>query len=341
MTRPSIASWWVAAALLPGCAGIGTAEIPDQGIAIYWYDVETDRKRAEAIEEMLGGRRSRQGVANLADVGRYVGGLIKGDPSVNGPGASLESRFPGRLAFLDPRTEAVTPLEVALRGALPVDRSPDGKRLMFSQLVGRYRQLFEYDLGTAEVRRLTHGPGVHSDGCYGPEGRYVFARAEVLKDRVVTTITMTDPGGVNPRKIGEGEGDYGPACAPDGRAIAWVKAVPRGRDTLYTLMPAVGGTLRALGPGRYPSFSPDGKWIVYTVPSRERSYLARIRPDGTGRKAVGESTLDSLQPSFSPDGNLVVYVADDGFHRRFYLRRFDGTGDRVLLRSGGGEYPVW
>jgi Tol biopolymer transport system component len=69
--------------------------------------------------------------------------------------------------------------------------------------------------------------------------------------------------------------------------------------------------------------------------------LYRIRPDGSGRKAVGRGVLDERHPSFSPDGRLVVYVSDDGIRKRIYLRRFDGTGDRVLLESGGGHDPVW
>lgn len=340
MTRRR-AAWGVLLCLgLSGCLGaIAGQEMPAPEIALYWYDVETERKRAEAADAGLP-RRGRAGIAHVDDMSGYLSSLLGGGEE---PGShfSLGARYPGRFAFLDPRSEHVRPLERALTGAIPRAWSADRARLMYSQVVGDYRQLFEYLPGSGEVRQLTRGPAVHSDGCYLPDGRRVYGRAEVRGERPVATLVVTEPGAA-PRPISEGPADYGPACAPDGRAVAWVIAQPRGRDLLMTRMPPLDGELRNLGPGRSPSFSPDGEWIVFSAPvERTRWRLYRIRPDGTGRKAIGRSSLDELQPTFSPDGKLVVYVADDGFHKRIYVRRFDGTGDRVLLRDGGGEHPVW
>lgn len=344
------AAWTCLLALaLPGCLSAITGdEIPAAPIALYWYDAETQRKRAEAIEaadpELQ--RQARAGVADVEEMTGYLSEVLTGEPAGGvEPGSDsasgLRSRHPGRFAFLDPRAERVEPLERSLTGAIPRAWSPDRERLMYSQVVGQFRQLFEYLPATGEIHRLTRGPAVFSDGCYGPDGHRFYARAVVKDKAPYSTIVVTEPGG-RLREISAGPGDYGPACAPDGSAIAWVRAQPRGPDLLVTRAPPLDGEERTLGPGRSPAFSPGGEWIVYSAPvQRTKWRLYRIRADGTGRKAVGESSLDELQPSFSPDGRLVVYVADDGFHRRIYLRRFDGTGDRVLLRSGGGEYPVW
>jgi hypothetical protein len=331
---------------LPGCvAGISGEEVPVAEIALYWYDVETERRRAEAIEAAEGtGSRSRQGVAHVEDVSGYLGRLLgSGADAVQGASdPELHRRHPGRLAFLDPHREVVRPLERAFTGAIPRDWSAARERLLYSQVVGRYRQMFEYRLADGEVRQLTRWPGVHPDGCFLPDGRYVFARAIAKGGQAESVIVLADAGGANARAISEGPGDYSPACAPDGSAVAWVAAEPRGRDRLMSRIPPEGGELRTLGAGRSPSFSPDGQWLAYSaLVDRSHWQLARIRPDGSGRKTIGESTLDELQPSFSPDGRLVIYVADDGYYRRIYMRRFDGTGDRVLLRSGGGEFPVW
>jgi Tol biopolymer transport system component len=344
------AAWSCLLALaLPGCLSAITGdEIPEARIAFYWYDTETQRKRAEAIEaaDPALQRPARAGIADVEDMTGYLSELLTGRPGeASGPGSDsasgLRARYPGRFAFLDPRSEDVEPMERSLTGAIPRAWSPDRKRLMYSQVVGQFRQLFEYLPATGEIRQLTHGSAVYSDGCYGPDGHLFFARAEVKDGVPYSTIVVTEPGGAL-RAISSGPGDYGPACAPDGSAVAWVRAQPRGPDLLVTRAPPLHGEERTLGPGRSPAFSPGGEWIVFSAPvQRTKWRLYRIRADGSGRKALGQSSLDQLQPSFSPDGRLVVYVADDGFHRRIYLRRFDGTGDRVLLRSGGGEYPVW
>ena len=38
---------------------------------------------------------------------------------------------------------------------------------------------------------------------------------------------------------------------------------------------------------------------------------------------------------------LIVYISDDGFDRIPHLRRFDGSGDTVLMKQGSGINPVW
>jgi Tol biopolymer transport system component len=323
------------------CQGLGISrtEIPERVIALAYYDVETARRRAEALSEAGSETRPGRshGVAHVDDVTRYMGRIFGRSEE----GGQIADRFPSRLALLDPRTQRVSEVRAARPGAVPRAWSPDGERLMFTQLVGEYRQMFEFDRTKGEVRQLTRGRGVHPDGCYGPEGRFVLVRAEVERGRAVSRIQLTEPGGIRPRTISEGPADYSPACAPDGRAVAWVALDERGRDTLIVRMPALGGEPRRIGPARDPAFSPDGEWIVYSAPVGGEWKLYRIRPDGSGRKAIGRGVFDELQPSFSPDGRLVVYVSDDGFHRRIYLRRFDGTGDRVLLESGGGHAPVW
>lgn len=337
------------ARLVPGvlaavaCAGPGVpvSEFPEDPIALHYYDVATLRRRSDALADAdpATRRRASLGVAHLRDVSGYMGRLLGSEAGGSEP-ESLDGRFPGRLAFLDPRSGEVELAPGTLSGAIPRARSADGERLMFTQLVGRFRQLKELDRGTGEVRSLSRGPAVHADGCYGPEGRTVLASARVRDGRPVSRIEITRAGGP-PEALSEGPADYAPACAPDGSAVAWVAVDERGRDQLMSRSPALEGPIRRLGLGRSPAFSPDSRWIVYSAPVGDRWALHRIRVDGSARRPVGRGQLDELDPSFSPDGRLVVYVSDDGFERRIFVRRFDGSGDRVLLESGGGTDPVW
>jgi hypothetical protein len=327
--------------LAVGCQGVPEREIPERAIALRWWDTDAVEQRAEAIEESSPEMRSPRlaGVARVGDFVSYLQHLLGVGPEGEEP---LERAFPGRLALLDPRSARVEPVPGVSAGALPRARSPDGGRLIFSQLSGRSRQLFELDLDTGQTRTLTHGPGVHADGCFGPEARYVVAEAGLEDGRPVSRLWLIGPGAGGPVRLTDGPADYGPACAPDGSAIAWASSDHPGADRLFSLSPVqAGGTPRDLGPGRTPAFSPDSGWIVYSVRVKGRWSLYRIRPDGSGRRPIGQGTLDELDPSFSPDGRLVVYVGDDGFRKQLYLRRFDGSGDRLLLGSGGGTDPNW
>ncbi len=334
MTRLTSLLALLAAAACQG-PGVPTAEFSSRPIALNFLDGEQSRRRAERLAEAEEGRKpGKKGVARVDDVARYLK-FLAGDAGRPG------GEFVGRLSLLDPASGEVTPLASARPGALPQDRSADGDRLLFAQPVGEQLQLFELRHRSGEVRRLTRGPLVHPQGCYGPDGRVVSMTAGVESGRAVSRIEIAAGRGAGAQRISEGPLDHSPACAPDGSAIAWVQRDARGRESiLATTLPFEGEPLR-LGPGREPSFSPDGRWIVYSARAKGRWTLYRVRPDGGGRAPIGIGTIDQMQPAVSPDGRLVVYVAQDGYYRRLYLRRFDGSGDRILLDDGDAEQPVW
>jgi Tol biopolymer transport system component len=50
---------------------------------------------------------------------------------------------------------------------------------------------------------------------------------------------------------------------------------------------------------------------------------------------------DELDPAVSPDGRFIVYVAAEEGLNRLFVRRFDGSGDRILLSNGAVASPVW
>ena len=98
---------------------------------------------------------------------------------------------------------------------------------------------------------------------------------------------------------------------------------------------------RRLGRGRDAVFSPDGKWIVFSGQGTKGWRLQRMRPDGSARKVLGDSALNARWPAVSPDGRHIAYVSDEDGFDRLYLRRMDGSGDRILLADGAVAFPVW
>jgi hypothetical protein len=334
-------------ASLVGCQGlgIGSGEIADQRFALLWFDAETHRRRAELVRDSIPGfeKVGPAGTVNLDTFSDYMGNLLgvadaRGGGSLRG---QLTKRFPGRLALVRPRDGDAQVLP-ATAGAKPWDWDAAGQRLLFSQLVGRFQQLFVYDVRSDTVYPVTRGPEVHPAGCFGPDERLVLVTTGVKDKRPFSRLDISEPGGTRPKPFSEGPSDYEVACAPDGSAVAWVRVDEHGRDQLMTRSPTLDGPTRRLGPGRFPAFSPDAEWIVYSRLDRDgRWALQRIRADGSGRRPVGVGTRNEIQPTFSPDGRLVLYVSDNGYDERIYMRRFDGTGDRILMSSGGGTNPTW
>ena len=64
------------------------------------------------------------------------------------------------------------------------------------------------------------------------------------------------------------------------------------------------------------SFSPDGKWIVFTSERNGsgQADLYRVHPDGSGIERITDDPALDDQAAFSPDGNQIVFVSTRGAH---------------------------
>jgi Tol biopolymer transport system component len=330
--------------------GVPDAELPAQPIAISYRTPEEARARADALR-----RAEPESPAVGAEGPTWVGSkaYLRADASAvermlaNAFGREDRSEMHlGRLALLDARSGEVTFVEGALRGAVPQAWTRDRSALLFAQPTtpgGDDVQIFEWNVAAHTVRRVTVGPPIHSQACYGPDARIAVAAVEVASNGAATSrIAISGPGGRAPwTDLSAGPADHTPTCSPDGSAVAFARLYGSGRSEIWLAPAPFGAPARRLAPGRDPRFAQHGSWIVYAVPSGRSSRLFRIRADGSGRAPIGPGGRDEVWPSASPDGKLVAYVASEESSRRVLVRRFDGSGDRLLLATGDGEHPVW
>lgn len=342
----------VAACAALGCAlgGVPRQELPEAPIAFSYRTQEEARRRAEdqqegqeqavAARRPVEAARSRGGYADLVASEDNLAEIFD---MVLGRTPEAERRHLGRLALLDPRSGSVDVVVAARRGSIPLAWSQDHQRLLFAQPDGNDAQIYEYELADATVRPVTTGPPAHTQGCYGPEGRIVVTAFEPHATPPRSWIAVSETGGRRPfRPLSEGPSDHSPACDVRSGRVVFVREGPPPRADLFVADATAGGEPRRLSPGRHPSFSADGRWIAFAAPAGRELRLWRVRPDGTGRAPIGRGVRHEMRPTLSPDGHLVVYVAAEERPRRhLYLRRFDGTGDRILFADGDGEYPVW
>jgi dipeptidyl aminopeptidase/acylaminoacyl peptidase len=328
-----------ALAATAGCAStsLGRGELPASPLAAVYRPEEIASKRASAIkalkEREQGGGASSEGVVRLQDLDAIFGGMPEAQRRLG--------EVQGHAALIDPKTGDAKEIEGAPPGGRPVAWSSDRARLL---LTGHWRdttQLFAWDRATGAIEILTSGPREHPAGCFAAGERLVALELEQSGGNPSAWLAMTPPGGGGLRRLTQGPWDGQPACSPTAPLVANVTLAADGSPTIQVRDLDAPEQAHPVGRGFYPTFTPDGAWILYTAKTQQGQRLFRVRPDGSGRTAMAVSTQEESHPSVSPDGRYVAYVVTEEERERLWVRRFDGTGSRPLLGGGDAGFPVW
>lgn len=135
--------------------------------------------------------------------------------------------------------------------------------------------------------------------------------------------------------------DAHPRWAPDGQVIAFHRYRDTG-STLYTVRPD-GGDLRTLGEGFEPSWSPDGRRIVFASKRMGTNWdLYTVPRNGGARLRVTSHRADENNPAWSPDGRTIVFERTWRRNTDVYVMRSDGSSLRRLTRGPAADVdPVW
>jgi len=221
--------------------------------------------------------------------------------------------------------------EVARGDFLGPQFSPDGRELLLT--ASQLRGLYVAKLGGG-IRQLTDDAeaGVHAR--WNPDGSVAFraVRAGVRRDLVVTrdhavrtaaaatpiAFTRDDRAYVVDRaqrtiRVGSGDRFFGAVVSPDGD-----KVVFQGLATGLHVYVRSTATLRAIGPGTAPAWSPDSTWLVFEVTEDDGHDL--VASDLYGYELAADrvqplTATDRVverRPSFAPDGATLAFDDNTG-----------------------------
>lgn len=187
------------------------------------------------------------------------------------------------------------------------------------------------DWSRASHLQLTDQSGTEFFPHLAPDGRsFVYAS----KANGNLDLFLQRVGGKNPTLLTKDSpaDDSQPAFSPDGERIAFRS--DRAPAGIY-VMEATGENLRPVTAGGFhPSWSPDGKEIVYSEAGRDLPDVRNTNPSmlwvvsiETGAKHL-LSDRDAMQPVWSPHGARIAF---------WFMPPSVGRSDIATISRGGGE----
>lgn len=229
-------------------------------------------------------------------------------------------------------------------GSIRPTPSPDGKSLAFIRRVRYQSTLFVRDLESGRETQIFGGldrdmqetwavHGVYPNMAWTPDSKSIVFWAQGgihridVSSKQVTPIPFHVTGA---RRVQEAV-RFPVEVAPNEfnvKMLRWVEVSPRGNQVVYQALGKLylrdlpNGTPRRVTTQSehdeyYPSWSRDGRSIVYTTWNDEALGTIRVVPaaGGAGR-VITDKPGHYLEPSFSPDGSRIVYrTTSDGFLR--------------------------
>lgn len=114
------------------------------------------------------------------------------------------------------------------------------------------------------------------------------------------------------------------------------------QGSLWTI-PAKGGKAKpitdAMGDCRQPSFSPDGKEVVFQSYRDGGWHLWKVNKDGTGLTQLTFGIYDDREPQYSPDGKTIVFSSDrSGTNYDIYQLEISTNEIRKITSGDRNEY---
>jgi TolB protein len=116
-----------------------------------------------------------------------------------------------------------------------------------------------------------------------------------------------------------------------------------GKSTIFTL-PSTGGTPKRIsplgvGPSYFHSWSPDGKFLVYTGGRNDEFDIYKIAADGTGTEInlTNSKGLDD-GPEYTPDGKYIYFNSTRSGTMQIWRMKPDGKDPEPVTND---EYNNW
>lgn len=179
--------------------------------------------------------------------------------------------------------------------------SPDGHEVAFASSQDGNSELYKAELQSKTLTRLTANNGGDLSPSWSPSGREIA----FVSDRGGTPqVYLMSADGSNVRRLTfEGDHNAAPAWSPRGNWIAYVCRTPDRQFKLCLITPDGQKRVQLTtghGVDDSPSWSPDGRHLVFSSSKDGKSHIYMINSDGTELERLTSGGVHHSSPAWSP-----------------------------------------
>jgi eukaryotic-like serine/threonine-protein kinase len=224
--------------------------------------------------------------------------------------------------------------------------SPDGKRVLFTSDREGNEDLWELNVSSGAVRRLTDHPASDADPAYSPDGKQIVwssDRSDAARPSSFE-IWIANADGTNARPLTrDGANSQNPTFTADGQWVFFASYNEGGRRGIWKVRPDGTGAERVLADrGLAPAVSPDGKHVLFLETGAVNVLrIVRVSDGVVLPMALSAGTGDLRNAAmfglgrgrWSPDGKSIAFSGvDDAGHVGIYVQDFDPARDTAATR---------
>lgn len=246
-------------------------------------------------------------------------------PSLGDNGIIYENG--GELHFYDFSNGQVSTIPVIINNDFPESRasfkdasksisswavSPDGQRAVF----GARGDVFTVPAKNGIVRNLTESNGVHDRNVeWSPKGKYISYISDASGEDEIYMINQN--GKEEPIQLTKDSDTYkfNPIWSPDGEYLLWgdkklrLNILNVETKKVEVIANAIAWEIRDY------SWSPDSKWVAYTLPGNNTvSKIMVYNLDTKETHQMTDNWYNANGPSFSSDGKYLFFVSSRSFN---------------------------
>ncbi len=179
--------------------------------------------------------------------------------------------------------------------------SPDGRQLAVTLTRDGNSQIYVIGINGEGLRRVTQSTAIDTEPQFSPDGNLIYFTSDRGGSPQIYRISTQ--GGEATRVTFSGNYNVSPRISPDGRRLAYLTR----RESRYTValkdLRAESSGDQLLGDtGREesPSFSPNGRWILYSARAGNRDELRFVSVDGKTKLRISSSNAEVREPAWGP-----------------------------------------